>query len=56
MFFLGDDIVANLDKFYTKPEIAEQCYNFLKQFYPSLDNEMFLEPSAGSGNFLPLLK
>jgi len=48
--------MANLDKFYTKPEIALQCYNFLKQFYPSLDNEMFLEPSAGSGNFLPLLK
>lgn len=48
--------MANLDKFYTKPEIAAQCYNFLKQFYPSLENEMFLEPSAGSGNFLPLLK
>ena len=48
--------MANLDKFYTKPDIAKQCYNFLKQFYPSLDNEMFLEPSAGSGNFLPLLK
>lgn len=48
--------MANLDKFYTKPEIAIQCYNFLKQFYPSLENEMFLEPSAGSGNFLPLLK
>lgn len=48
--------MANLDKFYTKPEIAIQCYNFLKKFYPSLDNEMFLEPSAGSGNFLPLLK
>lgn len=48
--------MANLDKFYTKPEIATQCYDFLKQFYPSLENEMFLEPSAGSGNFLPLLK
>ena len=46
----------SLDKFYTKPNIAVQCYNFLKQFYPSLDDEMFLEPSAGSGNFLPLLK
>ena len=48
--------MANLDKFYTKPEIAEQCYNFLKQFYPNIENEIFLEPSAGSGNFLTYLK
>ena len=48
--------MANLDKFYTKPEIAEQCCNFLKQFYPNIENETFLEPSAGSGNFLAYLK
>lgn len=48
--------MANLDKFYTKPDIAEQCYDFLKQFYPDIGNEIFLEPSAGSGNFLTYLK
>jgi len=47
--------MTNLDKFYTKPVIAYQCYSFLKQYYPEIDNEYFLEPSAGSGNFLSFL-
>ena len=47
--------MSNLDKFYTKPNIAEQCYIFLKQYYPQIEKEKFLEPSAGSGNFLPYL-
>ena len=46
----------NLDKFYTKPDIAEQCFYFLQKYYPSISEEYFLEPSAGSGNFLPFLK
>lgn len=46
----------NLDKFYTKPDIAEQCFCFLQKHYPSISEEFFLEPSAGSGNFLSFLK
>lgn len=46
----------NLDKFYTKPDIAEQCFCFLQKYYPSISEKFFLEPSAGSGNFLPFLK
>ena len=45
-----------LDKFYTKPNIAEQCFCFLQKHYPSISQEYFLEPSAGSGNFLLFLK
>ena len=45
-----------LDKFYTKSNIAEQCFCFLQKHYPFISNEYFLEPSAGSGNFLPYLK
>ena len=45
----------NLDKFYTQLQAAEQCYNFLVKLYPQVVNKKFLEPSAGSGNFLNCL-
>ena len=48
--------MSNLDKFYTKPNIAEQCFCFLQKHYPLISEEYFLEPSAGSGVFLPYLK
>lgn len=44
--------MMKLDKFYTKPEVAKQCYDFLRQ---KADGEMFLEPSAGDGSFLNFL-
>lgn len=47
--------MANLDKFYTKPDIAEQCYNYLLSHYDVAD-KIFLEPSAGNGVFLQYLK
>lgn len=47
---------AELDKFYTQPNIAKQCYDFLINLYPNIENKLFLEPSAGSGNFLNCLK
>ena len=47
--------MPGLDKFYTKPEIAKQCFQFLNKYYPDIGQETFLEPSAGSGVFLPLL-
>lgn len=43
-----------LDKFYTQPEVAKQCYDFLCQHY-NLTNKTFLEPSAGAGVFSLLL-
>ena len=44
-----------LDKFYTKPAIAEQCVSFLKEKLPLTGNETYLEPSAGDGSFLAYL-
>ena len=44
-----------LDKFYTKPAIAEQCVNFLKEKLSLTGNETYLEPSAGDGSFLAYL-
>ena len=41
----------NLDKFYTKPEIAQFCLNHLD--ITKYDN--IIEPSAGNGSFLKLL-
>lgn len=37
------------DKYYTKPEIAEWCWSKVLSIFPE---EAFIEPSAGSGNFL----
>lgn len=46
-----------LDKFYTKPTIAKKCYEFmlLKLLRLNVKNPLFIEPSAGSGNFFNLL-
>lgn len=45
-----------LDQFYTKDEIAVECYNDLLQKMISLDNfDILLEPSAGQGAFYKLL-
>lgn len=47
--------MANLDKFYTKPEIAKQCVDYLQECITIADDDMLLEPSAGCGNFLQAL-
>ena len=45
-----------IDKFYTKSEIAIDCWNELKKILSYIpDVELFLEPSAGSGEFLKIL-
>lgn len=47
-----------LDKFYTKPEIAKLCYRKLSRLMTELglQNEQFIEPSAGSGVFLDVVQ
>lgn len=44
-----------LDKFYTKPTVAKNCYDFFISLYPEATQSIFLEPSAGNGVFLPYL-
>jgi len=46
----------NLDKFYTKPEIAKYCFDLLINTVSVAPEDIFLEPSAGCGNFLTCLK
>ncbi len=50
---------VDLDQFFTKPEIANHCYNkfisFLKEKNMDFDDLHFLEPSAGNGSFFKLL-
>lgn len=41
------------DKFYTKPSIAEYCFEKLKEF--CLPTDLYIEPSAGNGSFYNLL-
>ena len=40
----------NLDKFYTKPEIAKKCFDLIKSQIKEKD--LIIEPSAGNGAFI----
>lgn len=44
-----------LDKFYTQPEVAKECFTFLQQQLNIPSDVIYLEPSAGDGSFLNLL-
>lgn len=46
-------MAKELDKFYTKAEIAKQCVNYA---LPYLQNKIIIEPSAGNGRFLDALE
>ena len=47
------------DQFFTPPETAKYCYNkfieIINRYGDNVDNYTYIEPSAGSGNFLKLL-
>lgn len=45
----------NLDKFFTKPEVARFCYDIVCDVIPENFRKCFIEPSAGSGAFLDFL-
>lgn len=47
---------TSIDKFYTQSTIAFQCVQYFRSFYTPLANDLMIEPSAGSGVFLPLLR
>lgn len=47
----------HLDKYYTNKDIALQCCKlFSKYKMIDYDNDLVVEPSAGSGSFIPFLK
>lgn len=44
-----------MDQFYTKPEVAEECYQELKDQIDLVSFDIILEPSAGTGSFFQLI-
>lgn len=48
-------IMSELDQFYTKPNVANNCYEFLKSKIKISSTYLFLEPSAGDGSFFDLM-
>ena len=43
------------DKFYTKPEVAKKCVEEWKKLKVGKENNLVIEPSAGSGSFTNLI-
>jgi len=53
----GQTSLGKLDQFFTKPEIAKQCWVDLHKYAKKYisDNDFYVEPSAGSGSFFNLM-
>jgi hypothetical protein len=47
--------MTNLDQFYTKDDIALNCFNTLKKYTNIEEYDIILEPSAGKGAFFKLI-
>ena len=45
-----------IDKYYTKPDVVEQCINLIKQYLVISKNDLIIEPSAGNGAFISNIK
>jgi hypothetical protein len=45
-----------LDKYYTKPEIAEWCISHIKTHISIQSTDIIIEPSAGNGAFIEYIK
>jgi hypothetical protein len=51
------DQMPNLDQYYTRPEVAQQCWDFLHSAppLPALRGKTYLEPAVGTGAFYNLM-
>ena len=45
-----------IDKYYTKPSVAEQCVGKIQQTLQIDKNDVIIEPSAGNGAFIPFIQ
>jgi predicted RNA methylase len=45
-----------IDKYYTKPSVAEQCIVQIQQTLQIDKNDVIIEPSAGNGAFIPFIQ
>jgi hypothetical protein len=46
----------SLDKFYTNPDIVKICYDAIKKHLDINKNDLIIEPSAGNGSFINIIK
>ena len=46
----------SLDKFYTTPETVIECITLLKSTIPIQETDLIIEPSAGNGAFINVIK
>jgi predicted RNA methylase len=47
---------SEFDQFYTKPEVASHCINIIEKLVPKRNRKVMIEPSAGTGAFIPSKK
>jgi hypothetical protein len=45
-----------IDKYYTNPEIVEDCKVQIKKYINIEENDLIIEPSAGNGSFIKIIK
>ncbi len=45
-----------IDKYYTKPNIVNQCIDLIKTHITITKDDLIIEPSAGGGAFIPSIK
>ena len=45
-----------IDKYYTKNDVVDLCLNLVKTYIQINSNDLIIEPSAGSGSFIPGIK
>lgn len=46
----------SLNKFYTNENAVNICYNAIKKYVKIKNNELIIEPSAGAGSFIRIIK
>lgn len=49
------DMKTKLDQFYTKPDIAKECWDLLHSAIEVSEETTYIEPSAGEGSFFRLM-
>ena len=45
-----------IDKYYTKTTIVDICLELFKKYINITNNDIIIEPSAGTGTFIPGIK
>ena len=52
----SNENAVSLNKFYTNEEAVNICYNAIKKYLKIKKNDLIIEPSAGAGSFINIIK